>query len=1136
MPLKLRTSQGYKNFIQKPPAGAEGLAYAKLFQSEQKSLLIIVDDVSRLEPLKEEIVFYLGADDKVHSFPDWETLPYDAFSPHQDIVSQRLKFLYRIQSTSPAILLTSLSAALQRLAPRHYINSNCFDIRTGQNINLQELKRVLTASGYRITGTVNEHGEMAIRGSIVDIFPMGLEQPIRVELFDDEVESLRFFDPETQLTTGKIERFEVLPGREFPTDEAAIKRFRQNWRSQFDTDLKLADVYNEVSKARFPAGIEYFLPLFHQHTESLFDYLNDNACFVVTDENLSSSLARYWQDLNERYQQRAHDVRRPILPPQSIFMPENEFFSQLGRFAQVITATDAENSLLELGHLPNIAINTKQKDPLDKLKREIEIHDKSLLIAESGGREQALIELTGKHALKLKHITSWQDFLSADKGHYVCTGPVLRGFKINRALVIAESDLFGQQILHQRNKRHSTVSPDQLIHSLAELKPGDPVVHIDQGVGRYQGLQTLQAGGQTSEFLTLEYSGGDKLYIPVQDLHLIHRYSGTEPELAPWHRLGSESWSKAKQKAMEKARDTAAELLDIYARRAATQGLKHQYDEADYARFCAEFAYDPTPDQAQAIDAVIKDMTSNHPMDRLVCGDVGFGKTEVAMRAAFIAVQSNTQVAMLVPTTLLAEQHFQSFCDRFANWPVNIGVLSRFQSKKEQEHILQRLESGQLDIVIGTHRLLLSKPKFSNLGLLIVDEEHRFGVRQKDILKSYRSKVDILTLTATPIPRTLNMSMQGMRDLSIIATPPTRRLAIKTFVRQRDTALIREAIQREVHRGGQVYFLHNSVESIQRVANEISEIFPGLNVVVAHGQMRERELESVMKDFYHHRYHVLVCTTIIETGIDVPTANTIIIDRADKLGLAQLHQLRGRVGRSHHQAYAYLLIPHPKSITKDAQKRLQAIEELEDLGAGFILATHDLEIRGAGELLGDEQSGHMQTIGFSLYSELLERAIKALKDDQQPSLEELTQAHTEIDLGESALLPESYVPDVGIRLELYKRIASCKSQTELDSIQVELIDRFGLLPDAAKNLLEVAALKIRLTPLGILKLEASDSGLNIEFDAQPKINTERLITMIQSNPSTYRLERGSRLKVSKPLKNRQHKLQTIHAVIESLTK
>jgi len=764
--------------------------------------------------------------------------------------------------------------------------------------------------------------------------------------------------------------------------------------------------------------------------------------------------------------------------------------------------------------------------------------EKTLVCAESTGRQEVLRELFQKKGIQIAEVSDWDDFNNSQISEgkiALTTAPLRRGFENHQQLIICESNLFGSQVLQSRRRHDKGVSPDQLIHSLAELKTGDPVVHVDQGVGRYLGLQSLDAGGVTTEFLTLEYNGGDKLYVPVQSLHLIHRYSGSSPETAPWHKLGAESWTKAKRKAIEKARDTAAELLDLYARRAAEKGLIHKIETEDYERFASEFQFETTPDQQNAIEAVVKDMKSTTPMDRLVCGDVGFGKTEVAMRAAFVAVQNGYQVAMLVPTTLLAQQHFSSFQDRFSQWPVNIGVLSRFQTKKEQEEALSQLESGKIDIIIGTHRLLSGNPKFNNLGLLLIDEEHRFGVRQKEILKSYRAKVDILTLTATPIPRTLNMSMSGMRDLSIIATPPAKRLAIKTFVRQHNAPLIKEAIQREIRRGGQVYFLHNSVDTIDTTAREISEMMPDLEVAVAHGQMRERQLEEVMKAFYHQRYHVLVCTTIIETGIDVPTANTIIMNRADKLGLAQLHQLRGRVGRSHHQAYAYLLTPNPKTMTKDAKKRLEAIENLEDLGAGFILATHDLEIRGAGELLGDEQSGHMQTIGFSLYMELLEKAVESLKNGEEPSLKVTQDSQTEVNLGESALLPDDYVPDVGIRLSLYKRIASSKDKDTLRQLQVELIDRFGLLPDPAKSLFNATELKLKLSDMGIIKLEANNKSISIEFTSEPKINTAKLIELIQTNPAKYRLEQGTQLKVSSPNETIEQRKQQIDSLIELIS-
>ncbi len=1140
--LTLNLKASFTNYFHDVHASSFALNLVNLAQEHNSLIVVLIADPAQLAPLKNEVEYFVGESNElsVVTLPDWETLPYDYFSPHQDIISERLETLYRLPRLTKGILLLPITSALQMLPSRSYIEQQSLVLKTGQTIVIEKLKSLLLNNGYNLAAKVMEHGEFAVRGSIVDLYPTGSANPIRIELFDDEIDSLRLFDTETQLTLSKISDFKLLPAREFPTDEDSIAKFRQSWRSQFDSDIKASTIYRDVSNGIFPAGIEYYLPLFFDSLSTIFDFLPEQPVLFVTRENTQATVESFWQDLNERYEQHRHDISRPILAPRELFL---SFEMLMKARAEFPSAVLAENNLEQvkssqsLGSnvCPDVHVDYRENNPLVKFLSNTSRFKRILICAESVGRQEVIRDLFLKEHVVLHNVNSWKTFLGSDAQFNLMSAPLERGFAIDDLLVVCESDLFGRQVLQERRRGNKATPPDQLIHSLAELKIGDPVVHVQQGVGRYLGLQTIEAGGITTEFLTLEYQGGSKLYVPVQDLHQIHRYSGSSPELAPWHKLGSEAWTKAKKKAIEKARDTAAELLDIYARRGAEIGFKHKLDTKDYLTFASEFPFELTEDQHVAIEAVKKDMTSKQPMDRLVCGDVGFGKTEVAMRAAFISVQNNMQVAMLVPTTLLAQQHFNSFQDRFANWPINIAVLSRFQTKKEQQEILNKLESGLVDLVIGTHRLISGNLKFKNLGLLLIDEEHRFGVRQKEILKSYRSKVDILTLTATPIPRTLNMSMSGMRDLSIIATPPAKRLAIKTFVRQRNEPLIKEAIQREIRRGGQVYFLHNSVETIEKTANELQSLLPDLVIGVAHGQMRERQLEEVMKQFYHHRYHVLVSTTIIETGIDVPTANTIIMDRADKLGLAQLHQLRGRVGRSHHQAYAYLLTPPPKLVTKDAKKRLEAIGKLEDLGAGFILATHDLEIRGAGELLGDEQSGHMQTIGFSLYMELLEKAIASLKSGEELSLNESQGKLTEVNLGMTALLPDDYVYDVSIRLSLYKRIASAKTSRELDKIQVELIDRFGLLPPQTKNLFLNAKLQLTLSKIGVVKLDSSTTSFRLEFGSQPDIDTAKLINLIQTQPSRYRLVRGTLLEVSQSAKDIDDRIEQIESLIETLS-
>ncbi|MBV1910065.1 MAG: transcription-repair coupling factor [Kangiellaceae bacterium] len=1140
--IKQITKPNYTHYFHDVHASGYPLKLVELARTQEALVVVLLTDPAQLQNLKNELEFYLADSSEIPvvTFPDWETLPYDYFSPHQDIISERLETLYQLPRLKRGLLLLPVTSALQKLPSRHFVENQSLILNVGDKLNLESLKETLFNNGYSNVSKVMEHGEYAIRGSILDIYPTGTLQPIRIELFDDEIDSLRYFDAETQLTESKTSSINILPAREFPSDEKAIAKFRQSWRSTFDSDIKQSTIYRDVSNGLFPAGIEYYLPLFFDNLSTIFDFLPNEETLFVAQEESGQTINVFWGELNERYEQHRYDRERPILSPQTLYLTRDEFFEAKKQFPAATfsnkTPSGNTNSLsLGLSPCPNVSVEHKENNPFLQLQNSIKEYSTILICAESPGRQEVIKELLQKQRMQPSLLTSWLAFEQTTSKINLITAPLASGFSLGNQLVVCESDLFGRQVLQRRRRSSKVASPDQLIHSLAELKVGDPVVHIEQGVGRYLGLQTIEAGGIATEFLTLEYQGGSKLYVPVQSLNQIHRYSGSNPELAPWHKLGSESWGKAKQKAIEKARDTAAELLDIYARRGAQIGFKHQLDNSDYLNFASEFPFELTEDQDTAIKAVIKDMTSKQPMDRLVCGDVGFGKTEVAMRAAFTSVNNNKQVAILVPTTLLAQQHFNSFQDRFSQWPVNIAVLSRFQTKKEQTETLEKLESGKVDLVIGTHRLISGNLKFKDLGLLVIDEEHRFGVRQKEILKSYRSKVDILTLTATPIPRTLNMSMSGMRDLSIIATPPAKRLAIKTFVRQRNEPLIKEAIQREIRRGGQIYFLHNSVETIDKTAKELQQMLPEIVVGVAHGQMRERQLEDVMKQFYHHKYHILVCTTIIETGIDVPTANTIIMDRADKLGLAQLHQLRGRVGRSHHQAYAYLLTPPPKSITKDAKKRLEAIGKLEDLGAGFILATHDLEIRGAGELLGDEQSGHMQTIGYSLYMELLDRAIASLKTGEDVSLNEAKSNLTEVNLGISALLPDDYVFDVAIRLSLYKRIASAKNNKELRDLQVELIDRFGLLPAQAKNLFIISELQLTLSSLGVLKFDSTASTFKLEFNGQPSIDTGKLISLIQTDPNRYQLVKGTVLQVTQSAENIETRIEQLESLIETLT-
>ncbi|HEY5717241.1 MAG TPA: transcription-repair coupling factor, partial [Motiliproteus sp.] len=1004
------------------PSSAQSLLIAEAAADFQGLSLVICDNFEAAARLEAEIRFFAPSL-AVLSFPDWETLPFDNFSPHQDIISQRLACLQQMPQLQQAILVAPASTLLHRLPPKSFINAHSLLLDVGQRIDLQRLRDELTESGYRAVETVYEHGEFAVRGAIIDIYPMGSELPLRIDLFDDEIDTLRTFDPETQRSLERLNQIRLLPAKEFPLNKEGITRFRQSWRERFDVDPRHCAVYQDISNGIAPAGIEYYLPLFFDHTTTLFDYLPDTTQLYHFTQ-LEQACKDFWHDCQTRHESRAHDIQRPILTPNELFVPVDELFAALKHYPRtnLNSSTDGAHTVqLPIQTLPDLTADARAEQPLHRLQHHLSnTTQRTLFCVESAGRREALLELLARINLKPTLIHDWPSFAAGDLDCAIITAPITDGWQLTstKLQLIGEAQLLGQRVLQQRRRQNATDNSDLIFRNRTELQVGAPVVHDQHGVGRYLGMQTLELDGQACEFLTLEYADGAKLYVPVASLHLISRYSGASDNLAPLHKLGSEQWSKARRKAMEQIRDTAAELLDIYARRAARQGRKFELDELEYRQFSAGFPFEETPDQEQAILAVIRDLKNPIPMDRLVCGDVGFGKTEVALRAAFIAIQNNQQVALLAPTTLLAQQHYQTFQDRFADWPVRVEVLSRFRSGSEQNTTLKGLNEGKVDIVVGTHKLLSSDIRFKDLGLLIIDEEHRFGVQQKEKLKSLRAQVNILTLTATPIPRTLNLSMAGIRDLSIIATPPARRLSVKTFVREHDKALIKEAVLRELLRGGQVYYLHNEVKTINNIAAELRELVPEARIAIGHGQMRERELEQVMSDFYHKRHNLLVCSTIIETGIDIPNANTIIIERADKFGLAQLHQLRGRVGRSHHQAYAYLLTPHHKVMTPDAVKRLEAIEAANTLGAGFTLATHDLEIRGAGELLGEQQSGQIEGVGYALYMELLEQAIQSIRKGETPSMDKPLSHGAEVDLKLPALIPEDYLPDVHNRLIL----------------------------------------------------------------------------------------------------------------------
>ena len=1121
------------------PGAALSLAIAEAASTAERFTLVLTEGSQSAERLQEELAFFAPSLPVLH-FPDWETLPYDVFSPHQDIISQRIATLYQLPQLKRGILVVPISTALHRLAPKNFLLGSSLVLDVGQKLDVEQMRTRLEAAGYRCVDTVYEHGEFAVRGALIDLYPMGSETPYRIDLFDDEIETLRTFDPETQRSVDKVESIRLLPAREFPLEKKAVSDFRGRFRERFDVDFRRCPIYQDLSSGITPAGIEYYLPLFFEATGTLFDYLpGDTQVFSLP--GIEKAAEQFWLDARNRYEDRRVDPERPLLPPADIFLPVDDCFAQLKSWPRVVAnPEDIEPGVgrtrFDARALPDLAIQAKAGEPLAALRRFIEEYQgRVLFCAESAGRREVLLELLARLKLKPREVDGWPAFVASGERLNICIAPLDEGLLLDDLALIAESPLFGQRVMQRRRREKGREGGDNVIKNLTELREGAPVVHIDHGVGRYLGLITMEFDGQAAEFLALQYADEAKLYVPVASLHLIARYSGSDDALAPLHRLGSETWQKAKRKAAEQVRDVAAELLDIYARRAAREGFAFQDPAVDYATFSAGFPFEETPDQQAAIDAVRGDMLAGKPMDRLVCGDVGFGKTEVAMRAAFIAVHSGKQVAVLVPTTLLAQQHYNSFRDRFADWPVKVEVMSRFKSAKEVEGAVQQLAEGKVDIVIGTHKLLQDDVKFHNLGLVIIDEEHRFGVRQKEQLKALRSEVDILTLTATPIPRTLNMAVAGMRDLSIIATPPARRLSVRTFVMEENKPTIKEALLRELLRGGQVYYLHNDVKSIEKCAADLAELVPEARIGIGHGQMRERDLEQVMSDFYHKRFNVLVSTTIIETGIDVPNANTIIIDRADKFGLAQLHQLRGRVGRSHHQAYAYLLTPHHKTMTSDATKRLDAIVEASTLGAGFTLATHDLEIRGAGELLGEEQSGQMQTIGFSLYMEMLEQAVESIKEGKTPNFDQPLHHGCEVNLHLPALIPDDYLPDVHNRLTLYKRIANASNDEEMRELQVEMIDRFGLLPIPLQNLIRQTSIKLRAEKLDIIKLDAGAGSGRLEFAEETCVDPYTLVKLVQTQPKVYKLDGATAFKFSVPMENSETRFQTVEALLDTLT-
>ena len=1141
---------GKRHAMPRPPGSSDALLLAQLARREaghKKLTAVVTADASDALRLLNELAFF-APDLRSLLFPDWETLPYDSFSPHQDLISERLATLWAIRQQQADLVVMPATTALYRLAPPSFMAGTTFHFKQGQKLDEAALKAQLTLAGYTHVTQVVSPGEYTVRGGLIDLYPMGSPQPFRVDLFDDEIDSIRAFDPDTQRSLYPVPEVRLLPGREFPTHEEARAKFRSRWRELLEGDPTKSRIYKDMGAGLATAGIEYYLPLFFEHTATVFDYLGEAATLVLHGD-LEAAFSRFWQDTRERHRLLAGDPDHPALPPEALFLTAEQFYGQAKAHAQLSlrpAAEQSEHQLQDFAPRPDLTAVRGAEDPIAKLQTHIQrTPHRVLLLAESDGRRESLLDFLRASHLNPPAFDSLEEFLGAQGERVgIATSMLANGFAWNEEAVdfVTETELFAAAggSARRRKKQEQTSDLESMIKDLAELQIGDPVVHAQHGIGRYRGLVNMDMGQKNpdgtpalQEFLHLEYADKATLYVPVSQLQQISRYSGIAGDEAPLHKLGGNQWEKAKRKAAEQVRDSAAELLNIYARRAAREGFAFRFSPQDYEQFVSDFGFEETADQNAAIHAVIQDMISPRPMDRLVCGDVGFGKTEVALRAAFIAVTGGKQVALLAPTTLLAEQHYQTLVDRFAKWPVKVAEMSRFRSAKEITAALKGVADGTIDIVVGTHKLLSESTKFKNLGLLIIDEEHRFGVRHKEAMKAMRAEVDVLTLTATPIPRTMGMALEGLRDLSVIATAPQRRLAIKTFVRNEGSGIIREAVQRELKRGGQVYFLHNEVDTIENRRQKLEEILPEARIVIAHGQMPERELERVMKDFVAQRFNILLCSTIIETGIDVPTANTIIMSRADKFGLAQLHQLRGRVGRSHHQAYAYLMVPDIESLPKQAAQRLEAIQQMEELGSGFYLAMHDLEIRGAGEMLGENQSGNMLEIGFQLYNEMLAQAVRDLKNGKEPDLLSPLQATTEINLHTPALLPHDYCGDVHLRLSFYKKLATAKSTEMLDRLLEEIVDRFGKLPDAAQALVDVHRLRIISEPYGVLKIDATPNLITINFKANPPIEPMSIIHLIQKNKH-IKLAGNDKLRIERELAEPHLRVQMVRDVLRSL--
>jgi transcription-repair coupling factor (superfamily II helicase) len=1143
---------GRRFTLPRPCGSADALLLARLARERAapgRPLVVLTAEPLDSQRLSEEIAFFEPGL-RVALFPDWETLPYDQFSPHQDLISERLATLWRLHTRDLDVLLLPASTALVRLAPPSFLAATTFHFKHRSRLDEAGLKAQLTLAGYQHVSQVVSPGEYAVRGGLIDLFPMGSPVPYRVDLFGDEVDSIRTFDPDTQRSLYPVPEVRLLPGREFPLDDAARTAFRKRWRELLDGDPTRARLYKDMAAGVAGGGIEYYLPLFFEKTATLFEHLaaamrdGEDPAPVVLHGAVDQALERWWADLRERHNFLQHDPERPLLPPEAVFQRVDEFFANTQ--PHPVLLLKGSEALEWARPLPDLSIDRAAGSPLQRLEAHLKATPhRVLLLAESEGRRESLLDLLRDHGIAVPSVATLAEFLAPDCTEKVAitAAPLAEGFHwldsaAGRTVqFVTETELFATtREARRRKKQEQTSSVDALIKDLSELKVGDPVVHLNHGIGRYRGLVNIDLGDGSSEFLHLEYADKATLYVPVSQLHLIGRYTGVSADEAPLHKLGSGQWEKAKRKAAEQVRDTAAELLNLYAKRAAREGFAHRFSPHDYEAFATSFGFEETADQRAAIHAVIQDLVSPRPMDRLVCGDVGFGKTEVALRAAFVAVHGGKQVALLAPTTLLAEQHYQTLVDRFAPWPVKVAEMSRFRTAKEVKAAMEGLADGSIDIVVGTHKLLSPEVKFKRLGLLVIDEEHRFGVRHKEAMKALRTEVDVLTLTATPIPRTLGMALEGLRELSVIATAPQRRLAIKTFVRNEGKSVIREAVLRELNRGGQVYFLHNEVETIENRRQALAELLPEARIAVAHGQMPERELERVMRDFVAQRHNLLLCSTIIETGIDVPSANTIVISRADKFGLAQLHQLRGRVGRSHHQAYAYLLVPDVQSLTKQAQQRLDAIQQMEELGSGFYLAMHDLEIRGAGEVLGESQSGNMMEVGFQLYNDMLAEAVRWLKSGRDPELPDLISplaATTEINLHAPALLPDSYCGDVHARLSLYKRLASADKTDQIDRLLEEVTDRFGRLPAQGQTLFDTHRLRVLARPYGVLKIDAGPKVMNVSFKPDAPIDARRIIELVQKNRAV-KLVGNERLRIDREIPTPEERAQYLRDLLRAL--